>query len=190
MPRTVAGADCALGSDGRIHAAVLVFSFPELIQLERSSACLPLRFPYVPGLLSFRECPVLLKAISRLKTVPDVVFVDGQGLAHPRRMGLACHLGLWLDRPTVGIAKSALVGEFQGLGRSKGSSAELVDAGEVVGVALRTADGVKPVFVSPGHRMTLKDAVRLTLACCDGYRIPKPTREADHHCKLLARGIS
>jgi deoxyribonuclease V len=183
-PGTVAGADCAF-SGGRIHAAVIVYSFPDLAEIERASASLPLAFPYVPGLLSFRECPVVLKAFSRLKTAPDVVFVDGHGMAHPRRMGLACHLGLWLDRPTLGCAKSVLVGEFGPLGRRKGSSSPLVHDGRTVGAAVRLADGVKPVFVSVGHRIALDDAIRLTLACSDGFRLPKPTREPDRWSKQL-----
>ncbi len=186
--RTVAGADCALDSTGEyIHAAIIVYRFPELVELERRVAKRKLSFPYVPGLLSFREAPVLLAAFSRLKTTPDVILFDGQGWAHPRRMGIACHLGLILDRPTIGCAKSRLIGEHAEPGQEKGSRARLVHRGEVIGSVVRTRKAVRPVFVSVGHRIDLETAVEITLRCTDGLRIPKPAREADRLAGELKR---
>lgn len=162
---------------------VVVYRFPEMQEIARAYALEPLEFPYVPGLLSFREVPALLAALKKLKQMPDVIFCDAQGYAHPRRFGLACHLGVLLDRPTIGCAKSVLVGTHGTLGRKAGSWAPLVDeraGGETIGAALRTRDGVRPVYVSQGHRVGLETAIRLTLQVSDGYRIPRPTRDADH----------
>jgi len=135
-------------------------------------------FPYIPGLLSFRELPLILSACEKLSSVPDLVLVDGQGIAHPRRMGLASHLGLLLDKPTVGCAKSRLCGYHDMPGVEPGSYAELIDKDEVVGVALRTRCGVKPVYVSIGHKVDLQTARNRVLECCRGYRLPEPTRLA------------
>jgi deoxyribonuclease V len=189
--RRVAGADVAFElagaggwrqGRGRAFAGVVVYQFPEMEELERASAERPLRFPYVPGLLSFREGPALLAAFARLGHAPDLVFCDGQGYAHPRRFGIACHLGVLLNRPTIGVAKSRLVGEYSEPAARAGSSAPLRDpkSGEVLGAVLRTREGVRPVFVSQGHRISLQRAVELTLAVCDGYRLPRPIRDADH----------
>lgn len=161
---------------------VVVFRFPEMVEIETASAVLPLQFPYVPGFLSFREIPVLLQALGKLKKMPDLLFCDGQGYAHPRRMGLATHLGILLDRPTIGCAKSILIGKHGPLGEKAGSWAALRDekpSGETIGAAVRTRDRVKPVYVSQGHRVSLETAIRLTLAVGEGVRIPRPTREAD-----------
>jgi deoxyribonuclease V len=188
--RLVAGADVSLElaepgawreARGRVFAGIVVYRFPEMVEVERVSAHLPLRFPYVPGLLSFREVPALLAAFARLRHGPDLIFCDGHGYAHPRRFGIACHLGLLLDRPTIGVGKSVLVGKFSEPAASPGRTSPLVDpkTGEVIGAALRTRKGAKPVFVSPGHRISLERAVELAVAVCDGYRIPRPTREAD-----------
>jgi deoxyribonuclease V len=188
--RLIAGADVALQlaepggwrrGRGRAFAGVVVYRFPEMEEVERSGTALPLRFPYVPGLLSFREIPVLLAAFERLRHAPDLIFCDGQGYAHPRRLGIASHLGLLLDRPTIGVAKSVLVGAWREPGVRAGKSSPLVDekTGEVLGAALRTRQGARPVFVSLGHRISLPSAVKLTLAVCDGYRLPRPTRDAD-----------
>lgn len=196
--RLVAGADIALDGGGRGRggggagagagfAGVVVFELPSLEEVERVSVSGPLSFPYVPGLLSFREGPLLLEAFARLSCRPDLLLFDGQGLAHPRRLGLAAHLGLVLDAPSVGVAKSLLCGTHRQPGRRKGSRAALRDGNETVGAALRTRDGVKPVFVSTGHRVGLDTAVRLVLQCCDGYRIPKPTRIADRFVGELER---
>jgi len=161
---------------------VVLFLFPEMVEIERAAAVVPLRFPYVPGLLSFREIPVLLAALAKLKRMPDLLFCDGQGYAHPRRMGLATHLGIFLDRPAIGCAKSILIGTHGDLAKKAGSWTPLTDdkaAGERIGAAVRTREGVKPVYVSQGHRVSLESAIRLTLAVSDGVRIPRPTRAAD-----------
>ena len=178
--KLVAGADMSISGDKKSgYAGVVLFEFPSLREVERVYAKVPLKFPYVPGLLSFREIPVLLKAFSKLSKKPDLVFVDGQGIAHPRRLGLASHLGLLLGLPTIGCAKSRLCGEYLEPGRKRGDSSPLLDKGEKVGVVLRSKDGVRPLFISVGHRVSLAGAVRWTLACHAGWRIPKPTREAD-----------
>ncbi len=191
--RFVAGADVAFEfrgkgtSQGRALAGVIVYSFPELREIERACAERPLEFPYVPGLLSFRELPALLAAMSKLRAEPDVIFCDAQGYAHPRRFGLACHLGVLLDRASVGCAKSRLIGEHREPGRAAGSWAALQDVGETIGAVVRTRTNVKPIYVSAGHRVALPSAIALVLAVCDGYRIPKPTREADHFAEQWKR---
>ena len=193
LPRiaTVAGTDVALDlGRGRAIAGVIVYRFPEMEEIERVWAERRLTFPYVPGLLSFREIPVLLKALARVRFAPDVIFCDGQGYAHPRRFGIACHLGVLLDCPTIGCAKSILVGTAEGPGRKAGAWTPLVDRGEVVGAALRTRETVKPVYISQGHRISLGRAVELARAVSDGFRIPKPTREADHFVEAVKRGES
>jgi deoxyribonuclease V len=184
--RHVAGADLAFEPATHLaFAAVIVYRLPELMEVERRSAERTLRFPYVPGLLSFRESPVLLAAFRRLRIEPDVILVDGHGLAHPRRFGLACHLGLLLDTPTVGCAKSLLVGEHKEPAVQAGSTAPLMLEGQRVGEVLRTRDGVKPIYVTQGHRVSLETAVELVKRCLDGTRIPKPTREADRYSRQL-----
>jgi deoxyribonuclease V len=207
--RTVAGLDAAFVLTGsqalkkvnrwkRMQEAnqaigcVVVFRYPEMTELERAFAIVPLEFPYIPGLLSFREVPALLAALKKLREMPDLLFCDGQGYAHPRRMGLASHLGVWLDRPTVGCAKSILIGEHGPLKQDKGSWTGLVDksAGERIGAVLRTRPGVRPVYVSQGNRVSLETAVRLTLEVSDGYRIPRPTREADHFAAEIKRKLA
>jgi len=178
--RLVAGADIALDPRERLaFGGVVVLTFPGLEEVERQTAVCPLAFPYVPGLLAFREAPVLLEAFARLRSEPDLLVFDAHGFAHPRRMGLASHLGLVLDRPSIGCAKSVLVGACDEPPRGAGSWTPLVHRDEVVGAAVRTRDGVKPVFVSVGHRVALETAVGLMLQCSSGYRVPKPTREAD-----------
>jgi len=186
--RHVAGADVAFDlRRGRAIAGVVVFRFPELDEVERAAVSRPLAFPYVPGLLSFREAPALLEAFARLRHSPDVIFCDGQGYAHPRRFGIACHLGLLLNRPTIGCAKSRLIGEHSEPPRRAGGRAPLREGGETIGVVLRTREGVKPIYVSQGHRVSLERAVELVLAVCDGFRIPKPTRVADHFVEEVKR---
>jgi deoxyribonuclease V len=162
-----------------------------LEEIERACAVVPLKFPYLPGLLSFREIPALLAALGKLKAMPDVLFCDGQGYAHPRRFGLAAHLGVWLDRQAIGCAKSILIGEHGELGRKAGSSTALVDPkkGEWIGAAVRTRDGVQPVYVSRGNRVSLQTAIRMTLAVSDGFRIPRPTREADRFAGEVTRRL-
>jgi deoxyribonuclease V len=145
------------------------------------------RFPYVPGLLSFREAPPLLEAFAKLQTQPDAVMIDGQGIAHPRRMGIASHLGLCLDVPTIGCAKSLLIGTFKEPGKRRGAMSRLMDKGDVIGRVVRTRQDVKPLFVSVGHMIDLASAVRLVLKCGRGYRIPEPTRQAHLYVNELRR---
>lgn len=173
----------------RAIGGVVVFRYPEMEKVELAYAIEPLRFPYVPGLLSFREVPVLLAALAKLKRMPDLLFCDGQGFAHPRRFGLACHVGVWAGRPSIGCAKSVLIGEYGALREKAGSWTELTDEGEVIGAAVRTRSGVRPVYVSQGYRVSLKTAIQTTLAVCDGVRIPKPTREADRLVREVKRSI-
>ena len=178
-PRLIAGVDISVDRmAGTGTSAVVVLNYPELEIVETGIITDWLAFPYVPGLLSFREAPLVLAACERLKVSPDLFIVDGQGIAHPRRVGLASHLGLFLDTPTIGCAKSRLCGQHEQPGIDMGDCADLVDADEVIGVALRTRMGVKPVYVSIGHRIDLPTAVHLVLVCCRGYRLPEPTRLA------------
>jgi deoxyribonuclease V len=180
-PRLVAGADAAFDlRAGWVLAAVAVLTFPELEPVEAVVHRERLSFPYIPGLLSFREAPALLHAFEKVRRNPDVVFVDGHGLSHPRAAGIACHIGVCLDKATIGCAKSLLVGTYKAPGPLRGATASLRETnGRVIGAVVRTRDRVKPVFVSIGHRLSLAQAVRLTLACGKGYRIPEPTRQAD-----------
>jgi len=199
--RRIAGCDCAIAGD-RLCAAVLVFalpkvrrtaprgSAPELTLVDMAEAVVPTRFPYVPGLLSFRELPALLAAFSRLHVRPDAILCDGQGVAHPRRFGLACHLGVLLDLPTIGCAKSRLIGEHEEPGSKRGDRAPLRDGSEVIGTVLRTRDRVRPLYISAGHRVTRRDAEALVLRCGAGYRLPEPTRQADAAVGRLARSLA
>ncbi len=178
-PRFVAGVDIAVGKAGEMaQAAIVVLSYPELRLVEVEAAQGKLDFPYIPGLLSFRESPLILAACQKLSLSPDLIMVDGQGIAHPRRLGIASHLGLILDIPTIGCAKSRLCGSHQEPGRESGSYAVVTDRGETVGVALRTKNGVKPVYVSTGHKISLENAIYWVLEYCRGYRLPEPTRLA------------
>jgi len=182
LPRpaeTIAGIDVSIRED-RAQAAIVVLRLPDLAVVDQAVWRADVPFPYVPGLLSFREIPVILPALERLHTWPDVLMTDSQGLAHPRRFGLACHLGVLLERPAFGVAKRLLTGRYRNLGGEKGSRMPLRHQGESVGAALRTREGVKPVYVSIGHRITLEEAVTLTLACAPRYKIPEPTRLAHH----------
>ena len=174
---TVAGVDIGLKKDIAL-ASVVVLSFPELQVVDSEIAECPVRFPYIPGLLSFREIPPLLTAFAQLKTEPDLVIVDGQGIAHPRRFGLASHLGLILDKPTIGCAKSRLWGRYEEPSQEQGAYTYLTDKEEVIGVAVRTRTNVRVVYVSIGHRISLDSARTWTLACCRGYRLPETTRYA------------
>jgi deoxyribonuclease V len=186
--KTVAGID--LGYDAKndvSRAVVVVLKFPELELIESAEALLPIQFPYVPGLLSFRETPVAVKALEKLKTTPDLILCDGQGIAHPRRFGIACHIGLIVDVPAAGVAKSLLVGKFGALGETRGSTALLVYKNETVGAALRTKDNVQPVYVSPGHRISLATAVDFVLRCAPKYRLPETTRLADKMASFRKR---
>jgi deoxyribonuclease V len=160
------------------RAAVVVLSFPELQLVEQAIVQRPTEFPYVPGLLSFREAPVALEALTQLAIRPDLLLCDGQGLAHPRRFGLACHIGLLSDIPAIGAAKTRLIGEFDPVPESRGSWRPLWHQGEQVGAVLRTRDRVKPLYVSAGHRISLASAVAYVLACAPKYRLPETTRQA------------
>ncbi|MBI5866061.1 MAG: endonuclease V [Planctomycetes bacterium] len=186
-PELIAGVDCAFSRDeSRTIAGVVVWRRRERGICETRVAQARCTFPYIPGLLSFRELPAVLSALSALRNVPDVVLCDAQGLAHPRAMGLACHLGLWLNLPTIGCAKSRLCGEFDEPGPRRGQSSPLLLKGRQVGVVLRTRDRVKPLFVSPGHRCDIESATRLTLEAAVRYRLPEPTRLA-HQLVTQAR---
>lgn len=178
--RRVAGTDCAFKDRGKtIRAVVAVLSFPALELLEHAAAEQTVSLPYIPGFLSFREVPALLAAFGKLKARPDLLLCDGQGYAHPRRFGIACHLGVTLDLPSIGVAKSRLIGTHRAPNPAAGSRAPLIDKGETVGMVLRTKDRVNPLYVSIGHRMSLDTAVRYVLRCCRGYRLPETTRWAD-----------
>ncbi len=175
---TVAGIDVSIRDD-TAQAAVVVLESPGLDVVDKAIHRCEVPFPYVPGLLSFRETPPVLPALEQLSVTPDVLMTDSHGYAHPRRFGFACHLGVLLDRPTLGVAKSILVGSPEGdLGPEKGSRTPLVDDGEPIGAVLRTRTDVNPVYVSVGHRITLDEAVSLTLDCSPRYKIPEPARQA------------
>ena len=176
--RTVAGIDASYQDVGQ--AAIVVFSFPELEIIDQATAIRESFFPYVPGLLSFREGPVVLDAMAKLKRQPDLLIFDGQGYAHPRRFGLACHLGLYLDRPSIGCAKTRFIGTYEEPGPDKGDCSPLLDQGETIGMVVRTRANTNPVFVSVGHKIDLDTAVQAVLRCVRGYRLPETTRAADH----------
>ena len=178
-PKFVAGLDCSLDKgQGLIFAAAVVFSFPELELVETATARMPLDFPYIPGLLSFREIPVCLEAVKKVQTPVDLWLIDGQGIAHPRRLGLASHLGLFLNTPTIGCAKSRLIGTYDEPGRNKGDYSWLYDKEETIGAVVRTRDNVKPLFISPGHLCSFENAIDYTLTCTTKYRLPEATRIA------------
>lgn len=188
-PRLVAGVDVSVTKgpwrEAISRAAVVVFDYETLEPLEVATAEMAAPFPYVPGLLSFREVPVLLAALKKLKLEPDLIIVDGQGYAHPRRIGLACHLGIMLDVATIGCAKTRFIGTHDEPADTAGSYADLVDKStkptEVIGAVVRTRDRVKPLYISAGHRMDTPSAIDHILWCCDGFRLPEPTRRA-HQC--------
>lgn len=177
--RLVAGVDIsAPNAAGLARAAVVVLSYPELAPVERKVVTKEVTFPYVPGLLSFRESPLIIAACEELEATPDLILVDGQGIAHPRRLGLASHLGLLWDRPTIGCAKSRLCGEHKMVPAEPGSYAEITDNGEVIGAVLRTKAGVAPLYISIGHKVDLETAISWVVRCCRGQRLPEPTRLA------------
>ena len=178
-PRTIAGADISFNRfSDVVFAGIVMLSFPALEVIASAGVQSRATFPYIPGLLSFREIPALAQAWQKLKVRPDVLVLDGHGTAHPRRFGIACHAGLAFDLPSLGCAKSVLRGTFEAPGESRGSWSPMRDRGEVIGAALRTKNRVNPVYVSPGHKMDLASAIDLMLACDTGYRIPEPTRQA------------
>ncbi|MBI4632425.1 MAG: deoxyribonuclease V [Deltaproteobacteria bacterium] len=178
-PAIIAGADISYGKESDLFfAAVVLLSYPSLEVIEEAYAGERSSFPYIPGLLSFREGPPLLKAFAKLRRVPDIAIFDGQGIAHPRGIGLASHMGLFLDIPSIGCAKTRLCGSYNPVGERVGSYADLVGDDLVIGAVVRTKERVKPVFVSPGHKIGLKRAVDMALSCCAGYKLPEPIRQA------------
>jgi deoxyribonuclease V len=179
---TVAGIDTGYRNN-TARAAVVVLKLANLKTLEKATASKPVRFRYVPGLLSFREGPVILAALQKLKSAPDLLMIAGQGIAHPRRCGIASHIGLLADIAALGCAKTKLWGDYQEPERTAGSTAYLTDRGETIGAVVRTRTAVKPVFVSIGHLMDLNDSIKIVLKCCRGYRLPEPLRKADHLSK-------
>ena len=188
--RYVAGADIATYKDSsKGYAGVVVMTYPELQVVEEKGAEVELSFPYIPGLLAFREAPVLLEAFAKLVQEPDLILIDGQGLAHPRRFGIACHLGLVLDKPTIGCAKSRLFGRHDEPADRQGRFADLYDdQGNVIGAVVRTKEHTRPIYVSIGHKVDLPTAIQYSLACCRGYRVPEPTRQAHIYVGSLRHG--
>jgi deoxyribonuclease V len=175
----IAGVDVGFEEGGRItRAAVAVLGFPDLHPLQQAVARLPTGFPYVPGLLSFREIPAVLKALEQLDPLPELLLCDGQGLAHPRRFGIACHLGVVTDIPSIGVAKSRLIGTHQEPGTEKGRWVPLMDGDERIGAVLRTRNNVRPLYISSGHRISLETAIDYVLTCTPKYRLPETTRQA------------
>jgi deoxyribonuclease V len=187
-PKLIAGVDAAFSED-KVIAVASLYKYPDLINLEDAFSVLACPFPYIPGFLSFREGPAIIQALYALKGIPDVILVDGQGIAHPKKLGIASHIGALLDMPAIGCAKSRLVGEYKEPKPQRASRSVLRYNGEIVGSVLRTRDNVKPLFVSPGHRVDLEDSVRLVLGCARRFRIPEPLRRADFLSKKLKREI-
>ena len=178
-PRLIAGVDISVNRWAKTGtAAVVILSFPGLEIVEVKTITDSINLPYIPGLLTFREAPLILAACEEIKVTPDIIMVDGQGIAHPRRLGLAAHLGLCLDVPTIGVAKSRLCGHHEEPGNEKGNYAELYDVDEIIGAVLRTRKNVKPIYVSIGHRIDLAISIMMVLDCCRDYRLPEPTRLA------------
>ena len=175
--RHVAGIDVSLKKN-QVTAAIIILDFTSLDFVDVATHRQPVSFPYVPGLLTFRECPAILTAFEKLKVEPDLVLVDGQGIAHPRRFGLAAHLGVLLGKPTIGCAKSRLIGTHDEPYHVAGSYTDLYDGEELIGAVLRTRTDVKPLFISVGHKIELPTAIDLVFSCCRGYRLPEPTRLA------------
>lgn len=187
-PETVAGIDAAFSGD-RIISVACLFSFPSLVLIEESIIVGDLAFPYIPGYLSFREGPAVLDAVKGLSIRPDLLIFDGQGIAHPRGVGIAAFMGALMDMPSIGCAKTRLVGEYIEPGEKRGNWSELTHKGEVVGAVLRTQDRVKPVFVSPGHRINIEDSVKMVLALTTRYRLTEPVRCADALSKKMKREL-
>jgi len=180
-PRYIAGVDVGFENGGRTtRAAIAVLNYPELKLVDQSVIREKTVFPYVPGYLSFRELPAVLAALNQLDTMPDMFLCDGQGIAHPRRFGIACHLGVLTDIPSIGVAKSRLTGTYTEPGMEKGDASNLYDKQERIGVVLRTRTNVKPLFISPGHKICIESAVQWALNCTTRYRLPETTRAAHH----------
>lgn len=184
--RFIAGADAAF-SENNVIAVVCLYTYPQLVHVTEANAIAKISFPYMPGFLSFREGPAIIKAINKLKIKPDIVLCDGQGIAHPAGTGIATHIGILLNIPAIGCAKSRLVGDYMEPGIRKGQYASLKYQNRNVGAVLRTRNNVRPVFVSPGHMIDLKGAIDIVLKCTGNYRIPEPLRLADHLSKKLKK---
>jgi deoxyribonuclease V len=178
MPKYIAAVDAAF-PENQVLAVACLYRYPELSLVEETIAVTEVAFPYIPGFLSFREGPAIIAAIEKLPVKPDLILVDGQGIAHPKGMGIASHIGVLIDIPTIGCAKSRLVGEYKEPGFRKGAWSPLQYDGKVVGAVLRTRDHVRPLFISPGHRVDLKSSIEIVLGCTGKYRIPEPLRRAD-----------
>lgn len=189
--KTIGGADVAYSLRGNLFfGAMVVLSFPEMETLDIATADGRISFPYIPGLLSFREGPILIKTFQRLKLKPDVMIYDGQGIAHPRGMGLASHMGLWLDLPSIGCAKTPLLNQFISPGPTRGSFEWIRKQRKKVGAVLRTKQNVKPLFVSPGHRIDLPTSIQLILESCKGYRFPEPLRKAHQLAERIEHSVN
>ena len=189
LPKTIAGCDISFNKyEETVYAGIVVLRLDTLEIVEEAGVISTATFPYVPGLLTFREGPALLEAWEKLEIIPDVIMFDGHGLAHPRRLGIATHMGLWLNRPTFGCGKSVLVGKFDEPAPERGNWSPMRHQGEVIGAALRTKNKVNPIFISPGHLIDLPTAIDLTLRCDGGYRLPEPTRRAHLFVNELRKG--
>lgn len=189
-PLYIAGCDSSFPTPNTILSVFVLLRFPSLELIEKVWATGPVEVPYIPGLLSFREAPNVLRAYQKLTRKPDIIMVDGHGIAHPRRMGIAAHLGVLLDQPTFGVAKNKLTGTFAEPASTRGSITPLTDRnGELIGEVVRSKDKVNPLFVSPGHRCDQRTATRLTLACLRGYKLPEPTRLADHWAEEFKKEV-
>lgn len=185
-PRLIAGVDASF-TDGKVIGVACLYSYPELTCIEHAFATKETAFPYVPGYLTFREGPAIIDALHHLKIKPHLILVDGQGIAHPKGLGIASHLGVILDIPTIGCAKSKLIGEYVEPGSKKGDWSQLYYDDRVIGAVLRTKDNIRPLFVSPGHRIDLRTSINIVLGCTGKYRIPEPLRRADYLSKKIKR---
>ena len=190
--RSVAGADISYSRHSDLFfAAVVLLEYPTMKIIEETCFRERVSFPYIPGLLSFREGPAVLKAFESLQNVPDVVIFDGQGIAHPRGIGLASHMGLFLNIPSIGCAKKRLTGSYNEVGQEIGDYADLILENQIVGAALRTKEEVKPVFISPGHKISIRSSIDVVISCCRGYRLPEPVRRAHLSVNMLrTRAVS
>lgn len=187
----VAGADSAFDKErGIIYSAIVVLKIGNMEVVESSWASDYSDFPYIPGLLTFREGPALLKALRKLSIIPDVIIFDGQGIAHPRSMGIAAHIGLFIEIPTIGCAKSRLIGDYSPVDQEAGCWSALKRKGEIIGAVLRSRKGVKPIFVSPGNRIDLASSIAIVLRCCRKYRLPQPIRKAHILCGKISRSAN
>jgi deoxyribonuclease V len=187
--KLIAGADVSYDKEiDRFYAGIVVFELQTMQKIEEVTASGKVSFPYIPGLLSFREAPILLRAFSKVKKTPDIIILDAQGIAHPRGIGLASHIGLLLNKPSIGCAKTRLIGEYDNVGKEAGYYSQLTIKGKVVGIVLRTRKNVKPVFVSPGHKIDLATSIDLVLKSCRGYKLPEPTRQAHNLVNKVRKG--